>query len=74
MNTFVLLPHQESMVQRGAGKHDQWHGYVTIIVVNHGMVKSIRILTAVIRPMMKFDFDPPSDCFRQEARWMLSMC
>jgi len=55
MNTFVLLPLLESMAQRGAGKHDQWRGYMTVLVVNHGIIKSISILPAVIRPMMKFD-------------------
>jgi hypothetical protein len=34
MNTFVLLPRQESMAQRGAGKNDQWQGYMTVFVVN----------------------------------------
>jgi riboflavin transporter FmnP len=50
MNTFVLLPLQESMVQRSTGKHDQWQGYMTILVVNYGIIKSISILTAVILP------------------------
>ena len=73
MNTFVLLPLQESMAQRSAGKHDQWRGYMTVIVVNHGIIKSISILTAVIRPMMKFDVDKPWDCFRQEVKWTLAL-
>jgi len=38
MNTFVLLPLQESMAQSGACKHDQWRGYMTILVVNDGIV------------------------------------
>jgi len=74
MNTFVLLPLQESMAQRGAGKHDQWRGYMTVLVVNHGIMKSISILTAVIRPMIKFDVVTPRDCFRQEVKWTLAIC
>jgi len=57
MNAFVLLPLQECMAQRGAGKHDQWQEYMTVLVVNHGIIKSISILTAVIRPMIQFDVD-----------------
>jgi hypothetical protein len=55
MNTFVLLPLQESVAQSGAGKHDQWRGYLTVLGFNHGIIKSISILTAVIRTMIKFD-------------------
>jgi len=73
MNTFVLLPLQESMAQRGAGKRDQWPGYMTVLVVNHGMIKSINILTAVSRPMIEFNVDKPWDCFRQEVQWMLAI-
>jgi len=73
MNTFDLLPLQESMAQRSAGKHDQWRGYMTVLVVNHGIVKSISILTAVIRLMIKFDVDKPRDCFRQEVKWTLAI-
>jgi hypothetical protein len=67
MNTFVLLPFQESMAQRGAVNHDQWRGYMTVLVVIHGITKSISILTAVIRPTMQFDTDQPRDCFCQEV-------
>jgi hypothetical protein len=73
MNTFVLLPLQESMAQRSAGKHDQWLGYMTVLVVNHGIIQSISILTVVIRPMIKFDVDKPQDCFRQEVKWTLAI-
>jgi len=69
MNTFELLPLQDSLAQRGADKHDQWRGYMTVLVVNHGIVKSIRILTVVIRPMIKFDVDKPWNSFRQEVKW-----
>jgi hypothetical protein len=67
------LPLQESMAQRGACKHDQWRGYMTVLVVNHGIIESISILTAVIRPMIKFDVDKPRDCFRQEVKWTLAI-
>jgi len=73
MNTFVLLPLHESMAQRGAGKHDQWRGYMTVLVVNLGIIKSINIFTAVIRPMIEFDVDQPQDCFRQEVQWTLAI-
>jgi hypothetical protein len=73
MNTFVLLPLQESMARCSAGKHDPWRWYITVLVVNHGIIKSISILTAVIRPMMKFDVDKLWDCFRQEVKWMLAI-
>ena len=51
MNTLVLLPLQESMVQCGAGKHDQWRGYMTVLVINYGIMKPVSIHTAVIRPI-----------------------
>jgi hypothetical protein len=73
MNPFVLWPLQESMAQRGAGKQDQWRGYMTVLVVNHGIIKSISILTTVIRLMIKFDVDKPRDCFRQEVKWTLAI-
>jgi hypothetical protein len=73
MNNFVLLPLQESMAQRGAGKYDQWGGYMTVLVVNHGIIKSISILTVVIHPMIKFDVDTPRDYFRQEIKLMLAI-
>jgi riboflavin transporter FmnP len=71
MNTFVLLPLQGSMAQLGAGKHVQWREYMTVLVVNLGIVKSISILTAVIRPMI--NVDKPSDCIRQEVTWTLAI-
>jgi len=73
MNTFVLLPLHECMAQRGEGKLDHWRGYMTVLVVNHGIIKSISILTAVIRPMINVDVDTPWDCFRQEVTWMLAI-
>jgi hypothetical protein len=74
MNTIVPLPLQESMARGGAGKQDQWREYMTVLVVNHGIIKSISILTAVIRPMIKFDVDTPWDCFHQEVKWTLAIC
>jgi hypothetical protein len=68
LNTFVLVPLQESVAQRGAGKHDQWRGYMTGVLVNHGIIKSISILTVVICLMIKFDVDKPQDCFCQELK------
>ena len=46
---------------------------MTVLVVNHGIMKSINILTAVIRPMIKFDVDKLLDCLRQEVEWMLAI-
>jgi hypothetical protein len=73
MNTFVLLPLQESMAQCSAGKHDQWRGYMTVLVVNHGITKSIGLLTAVICPMIKFNVAKLQDCFSQEVKLMLAI-
>ena len=44
---------------------------MTVLVVNHGIIKSISILTAVIRPMIKFDVDKPRDCLCQEEKLTL---
>jgi len=73
MNTFVLLPLREGMAQQGTGKHDQSWGYMTIHVINDGVIKSITILAAVIRPMINFDVDKPRDSFRQEVKWTLAI-
>jgi hypothetical protein len=70
MDTLVYLPLQESMGQCSASKHDQWQGYMTVHVVNHGIIKSTSILTTVIRPMKRFNVDKPWDWFRQEVNWM----
>jgi len=66
MNTSVRLPLQESMAQSGAGKHDQWRVYITILVVNNETIKSIYILTAIIHLMIKFHGDKLLDCLCQE--------
>jgi hypothetical protein len=73
MNAIVLLPLQECMAQHGAGKHDQWRGYMTVLVINYGIIKSHSILDAVIRPMIKFDVDKPLDCLRQKVKWTLAI-
>jgi hypothetical protein len=59
------------MAQRGAGKQDQWRGYMTVLVVNHGIIKSISILTAGILPVIKFDVAQQRDCFvgKLSGRW-----
>jgi hypothetical protein len=73
MNTLVHLPLQESMAQHGAGKHDQWRRNMIILLINHGIIKSISILTVVIHPMIKFNLDEPLDCFGQEVKWTLAI-
>jgi hypothetical protein len=57
INTLVPLRLHDRLAQCGAGKYDQWQGYMTILVVNHGSIKSISILTMLICPMIKFDVD-----------------
>jgi len=61
------------MAQSGAGKLDQWRGYITILPVNHGIIKSIIVLTAVICPIMKFNVDTLRDCFRSEVKRTLAI-
>jgi len=73
MNTFVLLPLQEHMAQRCAGKHVQWRGYMTIHVVKYGIIESMGILTVDIRLLIKFDVDKLHDCFHQEVKWTLAI-
>jgi len=46
---------------------------MTVLVVHHGIIESISILTAVIRAMIKFDVDKPRDGFRQEVKWTLAI-
>jgi hypothetical protein len=47
---------------------------MTVLVVNHGIIKSISILTAVIRQMIKFVVDKPRDYLHQEVKWTLAIC
>jgi hypothetical protein len=61
------------MLQRGAGKHDQWRGYMTILGENDGSIQSIGTLTAVISPMIICDVEKLLDCFRQEVMRRLSI-
>jgi len=44
---------------------------MTVLVVNHGIMKSINILTVVIRPMIKFDLDKLGDCVCQAVKWTM---
>jgi len=74
MNSFVLLPLPESMAQHSVGRHDQRRGYMNVLVVNHGIKKSIRRLTEVIHPMKYCDVDTPQDCISQEVKWTLAIC
>ena len=74
MNTLVLWPPQVRMAQRGAGKHDHWRRYMTILVLNYVIIKPISILTAVICPKIKFDVDKPQDCFRRKVKWTMAIC
>jgi hypothetical protein len=46
---------------------------MTVCVVNDGIIKSISILTAAIRPMTKFVVAKPRDCFRQDVKWTLAI-
>jgi hypothetical protein len=73
MNTFGLLPLQESMVQRGAGKHNQFQLYITVLMVDYRILKSLSILTAVVPPMIKYIVDQLLNCFRQETMRMLAI-
>jgi hypothetical protein len=46
---------------------------MTLLVVNHGIIKCISVLTAVSCSMIKFDVDTLRDCFRQELKWTLAI-
>lgn len=61
------------MAQRSAGKHDEWQGYITVHVVNHGIITSIRMLTAGICPIIIFDIDTHQDCVPKEVKWMVAI-
>ena len=60
-------------MQHGAGQYDHRGGYMTVLVINHGIIKAIGILRVVIHLMMKFDVDKPRECFRQEVKWTLAI-
>jgi hypothetical protein len=65
-----FLPLQERMAQRDAGKHDEWRWYMTVLIVNLGIIKAVSTLTAIICPMITFNVDKLGDCFCHEAKWM----
>ena len=46
---------------------------MTILVVNHGIIKCISIVTAVIRTMIQFYVDKLGDCFRKAVQWTLDI-
>jgi len=73
MNTFVGLQLQEGMAECSARKHEHWRGCMTILVVNDGIIKSISILTTVMRAMGKYDVDYLQDCFCDEVKWTLAI-
>jgi hypothetical protein len=72
MNSFVLLPLQECMVQHGAGNNNQWRRNVTILVVNYGIIQSISVLTAVLWPRIKCQVDKLRGCFRKTVQCALT--
>jgi hypothetical protein len=47
---------------------------MTVLFINHRIIKCISILTAVIHPMIKFDVDTPRDCFRKDVQGLLAIC
>ena len=61
------------MAQCGAGKHDQWQGYMTVLIVNVGIVKLFSNIPADICLMIKFDVVKLRDCYRQEVKWTLAI-
>jgi hypothetical protein len=46
---------------------------MTVLVINHGIIKSISILRVVICTMTPFDVDTLQDCFRLEVKCMLDI-
>jgi len=46
---------------------------MTILVVNHEIIKSIRIRTAVSCQMIKFHLDIPEHSFRQVVKCMMAI-
>jgi hypothetical protein len=46
---------------------------MTVLAINHGIGKSINILTMVIRLMIKCDVHTPWYYFRQEVQWTLAI-
>jgi hypothetical protein len=46
---------------------------MTVLDVNHGILKSISMFTAVSCPMIKLVVDNLWDSFYQEVKWMLAI-
>jgi hypothetical protein len=44
-----------------------------VLVVNHGNIKSIGLLTGVIRLQIIYVVDIPRHCFSQEVMWTLAI-
>jgi len=61
------------MVQCGAGKRDQWRGYMSVVAINHGSIKSISRHTVVIYLMINFNVDKPRDYFCQVIKGTLGI-
>jgi hypothetical protein len=56
------------MAQRGASRHDQWQGYMTVHVASHGIIKSISIHSEFVGLMIKFVVDNARDWFCQDIK------
>jgi hypothetical protein len=72
MTTFVHLVLKESMAQCGAGKHNQWGGYMTFLSIKHGIVKYISILTVAICHMKLLDEHSPRECICWEVKGIVA--
>jgi hypothetical protein len=46
---------------------------MTVLVVTHGTMKSISILTEDLRPKINVDVDKPRNFFRKEVQWTLGI-
>jgi len=73
MNNIVPLTLQERKAQCSAGKHDQWQGYMTILVVKRATIKAISIITTVIRPIIKLDVTNPLDAHGHDVKWTVAI-
>jgi hypothetical protein len=60
--------------QHAAGNHEQSQGFVTILVINNGIITYISILTVGICHMTIFHIDKPQESFLQEVKWTLAIC
>jgi hypothetical protein len=73
MNAFVFLPLQENIEQRCAGKPVPWQWYITVLVINHGIIKSFGILATVKCRWIKFDVVTLRHYFLQEVHCTLAI-